>query len=190
MLKGSSPSKGARLCKKTQKGNANENRWARTSRVAAEDNRELNCFWSGNSLCSLQYVAGKGVPLFIGSNAKFACTGEREPPSELWTISDVKKEKKGKKKKQRPRLSSNAIHLCASVHELRNFGACFRFRIRFISLSWYPRCWLFGFGFSEWPKLAKVRESREENEQLCNDVGFGLTLKVPKWSRWPIDNFC
>lgn len=65
-----------------------ENPCARTSRVAAEDNRELNCFWSGNSVCSLQYVAGKGAPLFIESNAKFACTVEREPPpSQLSTIS-------------------------------------------------------------------------------------------------------
>lgn len=70
----------------------NENPCARTSRVAAEDNRELNCFWSGNSVCSLQYVAGKGAPLFIESNAKFACTVEREPPpSQLSTISTRRK---------------------------------------------------------------------------------------------------
>lgn len=61
--------------------------------MAAEDNRELNCFWSGNSVCSLRYVAGKGAPLFIESNAKFACTVEREPPSQLSTIPEYAKNK-------------------------------------------------------------------------------------------------
>lgn len=90
----------------------NENPCARTSRVAAEDNRELNCFWSGNSVCSLQYVAGKGAPLFIESNAKFACTVEREPPSELSTISP---ERSTRKPKTDHAFPPNAIRLCATV---------------------------------------------------------------------------
>ena len=180
MLKGSSVQGRATFARTQERGNELRMRTAgaRTSRVAAEDNQELNCFWSGNSLCSLQYVAGKGVPLFIGSNAKFACTAEREPPSELWAISDVKRkkerEREREKKQQRPRLSSNAIHLCAScnsVRELRNFG--FRFRIRFINLSWsitdVSSSVLPAFsGFNEWPKLVEGYRGKWETLQLRN----------------------